>query len=113
MKTKILLVDDLRENIVALRALVEPEGVEVFEALGADEALNLVFEHEFALALVDVHMPSMNGFELARLIRGVERSRHLPIIFVTAQDKGGNIEFEGYETGAVDLLFKPLDPHMV
>jgi signal transduction histidine kinase len=113
LKSKILIVDDIRENILALQAIIASPELEIFHAEDADTALNLVFEHEFALALLDVQMPSLNGFELARLIRGVERSRHLPIIFVTAQDKGASIEFAGYEMGAVDLLFKPLDPHVV
>lgn len=113
MKSKILIVDDIRENILALEAIIASPELEIYHAQDADSALNLVFEHEFALALLDVQMPSLNGFELARLIRGVERSRHLPIIFVTAQDKGASIEFAGYEMGAVDLLFKPLDPHVV
>lgn len=113
MKVKILIVDDIKENIVALSALIASDDIEIYSALNPDDALNLVFEHEFALALLDVQMPSISGFELARLIRGVEKSRHLPIIFVTAEDRRNSIVFEGYETGAVDLLFKPLDPHMV
>ena len=113
MKTKVLIVDDIKENIVALDAIISSPDLEIFHAQDADTALNLVFEHEFALALLDVQMPSLTGFDLARLIRGVERSRHLPIIFVTAQDKGSSIEVAGYEMGAVDLLFKPLDPHVV
>lgn len=113
MKTKVLIVDDIKENILALDAIIAAPDLEIHHAQDADAALNLVFEHEFALALLDVQMPSLTGFDLARLIRGVERSRHLPIIFVTAQDKGSSIEFAGYEMGAVDLLFKPLDPHVV
>lgn len=113
MKTKILIVDDIQQNIAALKGLLSGEDLDILSATDADQALNLVFEHEFALALLDVHMPSMSGFELARLIRGVERSRHLPIIFVTAMDRGGSIEFEGYDTGAVDVLYKPLDRHVV
>jgi signal transduction histidine kinase len=113
MKTKILIVDDIQQNVAALKGLLAGEELDILSATDPDQALNLVFEHEFALALLDVHMPSMSGFELARLIRGVERSRHLPIIFVTAMDRGGSIEFEGYDTGAVDVLYKPLDRHVV
>lgn len=113
MKTKILIVDDIRENILALHAIIDSPELEIYHAQDADTALEMVFENEFALALLDVQMPSLTGFELAKLIRGVERSRHLPIIFVTAQDKGASLEFAGYEMGAVDLLFKPLDPHVV
>lgn len=113
MKTKILIVDDLRENILALSRLIENDDVELLSALGPDEALNLVLDHEFGLALLDVQMPVMSGFELARLIRGIEKGRHLPIIFVTAQASESTLIFEGYESGAVDVLFKPLDPHIV
>lgn len=113
MKTKILIVDDIWENILALEAIIASPELEIHHAQDADTALNLVFDHEFALALLDVQMPTLTGFDLAKLIRGVERSRHLPIIFVTAQDKGSSLEFAGYEMGAVDLLFKPLDPHVV
>ena len=113
MKTKILVVDDIRENIVALKALLQEENLDIHAVCDVDEALNLVFENEFALALLDVNMPSMSGFELARLIRGVERNRYLPIIFVTAMEKHGSLEFEGYGTGAVDVLYKPLDRQVV
>lgn len=112
-KTKILIVDDVPENVISLAALLEANDLEIHTACTPDDALNAIFENEFALALLDVHMPAMSGFELARLIRGVERSRHMPIIFVTAQDKGGSLEFEGYDTGAVDVLYKPLDPKVV
>lgn len=113
MKTKILIVDDLRENIVALSELIASNDVEILTAETPDRALDLLLDHEFALALLDVMMPTMSGFELARLIRGVERSRHLPIIFVTAHQMEQSVIFEGYESGAVDVLFKPLDPHIV
>lgn len=113
MKTKILIVDDLQENIVALSELISSDNVEIYSANTPDKALDLLLDHEFALALLDVMMPTMSGFELARLIRGVERSRHLPIIFVTAHQMEQSVIFEGYESGAVDVLFKPLDPHIV
>lgn len=113
MKTKILVVDDLHENILALSRLIEADDVEIVTASTPDEALNTVLDHEFGLALLDVQMPNMTGFELARLIRGIERGRHLPIIFVTAQTSEAKLLFEGYESGAVDVLFKPLDPHIV
>ncbi len=113
MKTKILIVDDKRENIEALSQLIQSNDIDILSADDPDRALSLLLDHEFALALLDVQMPTMSGFELARLIRGVERSRHLPIIFVTAQQMEPSLIFEGYETGAVDVLFKPLDPHIV
>lgn len=113
MRAKILIVDDIHENILALHAIIEADDLEIYHAKSGEEALNLILENDFALALLDVHMPDMSGFELAKLIRGVEHSRHLPIIFVTAQDKGSSLEFTGYEMGAVDLLFKPLHPMVV
>ena len=77
------------------------------------EALELVLQHEFALAFLDVQMPEMDGFELAELMRGAERSKYIPIIFVTAGTGDAQRVFRGYESGAVDFLFKPLDPHGV
>jgi signal transduction histidine kinase len=113
LRTKILIVDDLKENILALSQLIMTDEVEIFTADSPDRALDLILDHEFALALLDVMMPTMSGFELARLIRGVERSRHMPIIFVTAHQMEQSVIFEGYESGAVDVLFKPLNPHIV
>lgn len=113
MKTKVLIVDDHKENITALSRLIAADDVEIFSAQDADEALNLLVDHDFGLALLDVQMPKVTGFELARLIRGVRRSRHMPMIFVTAHQRDQSVVLEGYETGAVDLLFKPLDPYVV
>ncbi|MBA2673790.1 hybrid sensor histidine kinase/response regulator [Ramlibacter sp.] len=110
---KLLLVDDLRENLVALQALVRGDGREVFCAHSGEEALSLLLEHEFALAILDVQMPGMNGFELAELMRGTERTRRIPIVFVSAAGREMNYAFRGYETGAVDFLHKPLDPQTV
>jgi signal transduction histidine kinase len=113
MKTKILIVDDLKENILALSELIRAEDVEIRSALTPDQALSEILDNEFALALVDVMMPTMSGFELARLVRGIKKSQSLPIIFVTARPQDSSTLFEGYESGAVDVLFKPLDPHIV
>ncbi len=109
----ILLVDDLNENLVALEALVRGEGREVFCATSGEQALSMLLEHEFAVAILDVQMPGMNGFELAQLMRGTERTRRIPIVFVTAAGHDSAYAFHGYETGAVDFLYKPLDPHAV
>lgn len=106
---KILIVDDLPENLLALEALIRKEGQTVFQASNGEEALGLMLEHEFALAILDVQMPGMSGFELAELMRGTEKTRHIPIIFVTAAGKESNYAFKGYESGAVDFLYKPLD----
>jgi len=110
---KLLLVDDLRGNLMALEALVRGEGREVFCAQSGEEALSLMLDHEFALAILDVQMPVMNGFELAEAMRGTERTKRIPIVFVSAAGRDLNYAFRGYESGAVDFLYKPLDPHAV
>ena len=113
VESKLLIVDDLPENLLALEALIRGPGRAVHRASSAEEALALLLDHEFALAILDVQMPGMNGFELAELMRGTERTRHIPIIFVTAAGRDSNYAFQGYESGAVDFLYKPLDPHAV
>jgi signal transduction histidine kinase len=107
---KILLVDDTAENLVALEALLRRDGVQPLSARSGAEALELLLLHEVAVALLDVQMPDMDGFELAELMRGAERTKHVPIIFVTAGSRDPERVFKGYETGAVDFLFKPIDP---
>jgi signal transduction histidine kinase len=109
----VLLVDDVEENLVALSALLRRPGLEIFEARSGTDALELLLVHDFALAILDVQMPEMNGFELAELMRGAERSRHVPIIFVTAGTRDQHRVFEGYESGAVDFLFKPIDAQIL
>lgn len=109
----VLLVDDLRENLVALEALIRQPGRRIFTARSGEEALSLMLEHAFALAILDVQMPAMSGFELAELMRGTERTRSIPIVFVSAGGRDLNYAFRGYESGAVDFLYKPLDPHAV
>ena len=113
VQSKLLIVDDLPENLLALEALIRAPDRIVHRAQSAEAALALLLEHEFALAIVDVQMPGMNGFELAELMRGTERTRHIPIIFVSAAGRELNYAFQGYESGAVDFLHKPLDPHAV
>src|ERR1700734_4192792 len=98
-----LLVDDLEENLLSLEALLRRDGLVMLKARSGDEALELLLRHEVALALVDVQMPGLNGFELAELMRGNERSRRVPIIFVTAGSVDGQRRFQGYEAGAVDF----------
>jgi signal transduction histidine kinase len=111
--SKLLIVDDLPDNLRALDALIRDEQRLVFHAHSGDEALALLLEHEFALAILDVQMPGMDGFELAELMRGTERTRNIPIVFVSAAGRELNYAFKGYETGAVDFLYKPLDPDAV
>jgi signal transduction histidine kinase len=110
---KFLLVDDLDENLLVLEALLRREGLELLKAKSGREALELALEHDFALALIDVQMPEMDGFELAELMRGAERTRHVPIIFVTAGMQERHRVFKGYDAGAVDFLFKPLEPQIL
>lgn len=113
-RTKCLLVDDVEENLIALEALLQRDGVDILKAQSGPEALELLLAHDdVALALLDVQMPEMNGFELAELIRGSERTRHIPLIFMTAGSREQNWQFRGYESGAVDFLYKPIDPHML
>ena len=113
IQTKLLIVDDLPENLLALEALIKREDRTVYKALSADEALSLLLQHEFAIAILDVQMPGMNGFELAELMRGTEKTKSIPIVFVSAAGREMNYAFKGYESGAVDFLHKPLDIHAV
>ncbi|MFS1286503.1 ATP-binding protein [Pseudomonas piscis] len=113
IQAKLLIVDDLPENLLALEALIKREDRQVYKALSADEALSLLLQHEFAMAILDVQMPGMNGFELAELMRGTEKTKNIPIIFVSAAGRELNYAFKGYESGAVDFLHKPLDIHAV
>jgi len=107
--TKLLIVDDLPQNLRALDAIIRSDDREIFYADSGEQALSLLLEHEFAMAILDVQMPGMDGFELAELMRGTERTRHIPIVFVSAAGKELNYDFKGYEAGAVDFLYKPLD----
>ena len=100
---KFLLVDDLEENLLALEALLRRDGLKLLKARSGAEALELLLVHDFALALLDVQMPGMNGFELAELMRGTERTRRVPIIFLTAVATDERRRFGGYEAGAVGL----------
>ena len=111
--TKLLIVDDLPENLQALNAVIRGDGREIFQAGSGEEALALLLQHDFAMAFLDVQMPGMDGFELAELMRGTERTRQIPIVFVTAAGKELNYSFKGYEAGAVDVLYKPLDSRAV
>jgi signal transduction histidine kinase len=110
---KFLLVDDLEENLLALEGLLRWEGLELLKARTGPQALELLLVHDIALAIVDVQMPGMDGFELAELMRGTERTRRIPIIFVTAGAVDIQRRFRGYEMGAVDFLFKPIEPYIL
>jgi len=108
-----LLVDDRESNLLTLEALLRRDGLILLKARSGSEALELLLKHEVALALVDVQMPEMDGFELAELMRGYERTRRVPIIFLTAGNADRQRRFRGYEAGAVDFLRKPLEPEVL
>ncbi len=110
---KLLLVDDLDENLLALDALLRRDDLELLKARSGMEALELLLLNDVALALIDVQMPEMDGFELAELMRGSERTSRVPIIFVTAGAREPSRVFQGYDAGAVDFLFKPIDQHIL
>ncbi len=110
---KILLVDDRPDNLFVLESILKSPELTLIKATSGNEALSLVLEHDFALALLDVQMPVMNGFETAELLRGFEKTKHIPIIFITAINKEEKFIFKGYQSGAVDYLFKPLHPDIL
>lgn len=111
--TKILAVDDLSANLLALEAVLEPLNIELVKASSGQEALEFLLKQDFALILLDVQMPEMDGFETASHIRSNKRTSHIPIIFVTAISFEDKLVFKGYETGAVDYLFKPIEPDIL
>lgn len=108
-----LIVDDLEENLLALEALLRRDGLSFLRARSGEQALELLLQHEVALALLDVQMPGMDGFELAELMRGNTRTRNVPIIFVTAGSADTQRRFRGYEAGAVDFIQKPIEPDIL
>ena len=109
----ILLVDDKPENIMVLENILEGKDRRFLKANSGDEALHILLKQDVSLILLDVQMPGINGFETAKLIRGKQKTRHIPIIFVTAISKEQKHINEGYASGAVDYLFKPVDPDIV
>lgn len=112
-EVNVLVVDDVAQNLLALEALLARPGIRVLKAGSGAEALELLLEHDVAMALLDVQMPEIDGFALAELMRGAERTRHIPIIFLTAASQDQQRTFRGYEAGAVDFLYKPLEPHVL
>jgi signal transduction histidine kinase len=108
-----LLVDDLEENLLSLEGLLRRDGLVLLKARSGTAALELLLQYDFALAILDVQMPEMDGYELAELMRGTERTRRVPIIFVTAGAADRQRRFRGYETGAVDFLNKPIEPDIL
>jgi two-component system, sensor histidine kinase and response regulator len=113
-QVKILLVDDKAENLVSLESLLskEDENITYLFANSGEEALKIALQEELALILLDVQMPGMNGYEVARYLRDISKTRDIPIIFVTAINEQDAHVIEGFEAGAVDFLFKPLHPYI-
>jgi signal transduction histidine kinase len=108
-----LLVDDLEKNLLSLEGLLRRDGLVLLKARSGTAALELLLQYDVALAILDVQMPEMDGYELAELMRGTERTRRVPIIFVTAGAADRQRRFRGYETGAVDFLNKPIEPDIL
>ncbi|PWU02857.1 MAG: hybrid sensor histidine kinase/response regulator [Bacteroidetes bacterium] len=111
---KILLVDDREDNLLSISTILEPDGYDFIKANSGKEALKILLkEYDFALILMDVTMPILNGFETADLIYQREKLRHIPIIFITANDYGEENIFRGYRTGGVDYIYKPINPELL
>ncbi len=110
---KILIVDDLEANLLALEGWLENPDLKIVKASSGNQALGLMLEEDFALVLLDVQMPEMDGFETAELMRLSEKTRNVPVIFVTAISQDRKHAFKGYTAGAVDYLSKPLDPDIL
>jgi two-component system sensor histidine kinase/response regulator len=109
----ILVVDDIEQNLVAIEALLTRPGVRVLKAASGVAALEILLVQEVALILLDVQMPNMDGFELAELVRGNPHTRAIPLIFMTAANKEPQRSFQGYQAGAVDFLYKPVEPDIL
>lgn len=109
-KFNVLIVDDVEANLIALESLIENENIEIYSASSGNEALKLAWKYPFALALIDVQMPEMDGFELVQLLKSNKKTRDIICIFVTAISKEPKYAFKGYQVGAIDYLYKPLDP---
>lgn len=109
-KPNILIVDDRPENLLVLESILEPINCNIIKATSGNKALSLMLDYDFALVLLDVQMPEMDGFETAELMKCRENTKYIPIIFVTAISKEQRCIFMGYEVGAVDYLFKPIEP---
>ncbi|NUR88582.1 MAG: response regulator [Nonomuraea sp.] len=107
-QVKILLVDDSEDSLVALEAVLRPLQQQLFKARSGQEAMKLMLRHDFAVVLLDVLMPGMDGFETATHVKRLDQTRDVPIIFLTGTDSGA--AFRGYAVGAVDYITKPFDP---
>lgn len=113
MNAKILIVDDRPENLLSLESLLAMPDITILSANSGNSALAMILDHDFALVLLDVQMPGMDGFETAEIIRKNKRSRHVPIIFITAIGREDPFMTKAYEAGAVDFLYKPINPQIL
>ncbi len=110
---KILLVDDVKANLLSISNLLESDDYDIYTAESGNQALSMMLDHQFALVLLDVMMPEMDGFEVAEIMKGRECTQQIPIIFMTAMDNDDDFIFRGYKTGAIDILFKPVNPEVL
>src|ERR1700761_3632135 len=108
--TNILIVDDKEENLVALNALLKRDDIRIFSSTSANQALKLAWENQVSIALVDVMMPGMDGFEFVEILKSNVRTKDILVIFVTAISKEAKYAIKGYYSGTIDYLYKPLDP---
>jgi len=114
MQPKILLVDDREDNLLSIEAILAPNGYQFVRAQSGRQALKILLkEFDFAMILMDVKMPNLNGFETASLIYEREKLKHIPIIFITANNFGDENMFKGYQSGAIDYLSKPINPDVL
>lgn len=114
MQPKILLVDDREDNLLSIETILEPDGYKFVKASSGRQALKILLtEFDFALILMDVKMPNLNGFETASLIYEREKLKHIPIVFITANNYGEENIYRGYRTGAVDYIYKPINPDLL
>src|SRR5215213_4676604 len=114
MQPKILLVDDREDNLLSIETILEPDGYKFVKANSGRQALKILLtECDFALILMDVKMPNLNGFETASLIYEREKLKHIPIVFITANNYGEENIYRGYRTGAVDYIYKPINPELL
>jgi CheY-like chemotaxis protein len=107
---KVLAVDDRRENLLALQAILEGLPVEMVAVTSGEDALKRLLADDYAVILLDAHMPGMDGFETAGHVKQRQRTRHIPILFLTAVDYDPHLAFRSYQAGAVDYITKPFDP---
>jgi CheY-like chemotaxis protein len=112
-RPRVLLVDDRPENLLALEAVLEPLDLDLVSVRSGEDALRRLLVDEFAVIILDVQMPVLDGFETARLIKGRERTRHVPIIFLTAISGAVEHHLMGYQAGAVDYVYKPFEPEIL